>query len=302
MKTKTKIKFQMINFFLPFSLIWTLFMGSFSNFLSQEIEEPFFDYQFIRKSENIVINPGDEKLLWFELKNTGNINWSKTGFYAFRLGTSRLKDRESKFFKGNRIELEREIIKPGEIGKFSIKIKVPKNIKPGIYREYFRPVIEHLFWLPQDERLFWDIKVIDSDTSLEDLDYIPLPSWKKIKISIAEQKLRCFDDGDLVYEFIISTGKWSMPTPKGIFKIENKFKTAYSKPYKLWMNYWMAFTPDGNYGIHELPYWKLKNGKIIYEGRDHLGKRVSHGCVRLGIGAAEKVFNWAEIGTVVEIE
>jgi len=49
--------------------------------------------------------------------------------------------------------------------------------------------------------------------------------------------------------------------------------------------------------IHELPYWP--NG--YREGENHLGVKVSHGCVRLGIGPAKYVFDWAEIGTPVYV-
>ncbi len=62
------------------------------------------------------------------------------------------------------------------------------------------------------------------------------------------------------------------------------------------MPFWMNFYRG--YGIHELPYWP--NG--YREGEDHLGMPVSHGCVRLGIGNAEKLFNWAEIGIPVYID
>jgi len=51
------------------------------------------------------------------------------------------------------------------------------------------------------------------------------------------------------------------------------------------------------YFIHELPYWP--GG--YREGENHLGIPVSHGCVRLGIGAAAKVYQFAAIGTKVVI-
>lgn len=51
------------------------------------------------------------------------------------------------------------------------------------------------------------------------------------------------------------------------------------------------------YGIHELPEWP--NG--VKEGTGHLGTAVSGGCVRLGIGPAKALYDWAEVGTEVEI-
>jgi len=118
-----------------------------------------------------------------------------------------------------------------------------------------------------------------------------------IEIDISEQKLRYYEGGYLRGEFAVSTGKWSMPTPIGTFAIMNKMPRAYSGKYNLYMPYWMQFHPGG-YGIHELPEWA--NG--YKEGQNHLGIRVSHGCVRLGIGPAQELYNWAEVGTVVIVK
>jgi lipoprotein-anchoring transpeptidase ErfK/SrfK len=53
----------------------------------------------------------------------------------------------------------------------------------------------------------------------------------------------------------------------------------------------------GSFGLHELPIWP--NG--YREGQDHLGIPVSHGCIRLGVGPAQFLYNWAEVGTPVII-
>jgi lipoprotein-anchoring transpeptidase ErfK/SrfK len=63
------------------------------------------------------------------------------------------------------------------------------------------------------------------------------------------------------------------------------------------MPFWMAITPGGSFGIHELPEWPDGDKN----GANDLGSPVSHGCVRLGIGPAERVYNWAEIGTPVVV-
>lgn len=121
-----------------------------------------------------------------------------------------------------------------------------------------------------------------------------------IEIDLSDQTLRAYRLGVKVMEERVSTGKWSMPTPKGEFQTRNRIRTAYSRRYALYMDYWMAITPDGAYGIHSLPYWKTKNG-IVYEGESHLGTPVSHGCVRLSPAAAKRLYDWAPIGTTVII-
>ncbi|MFA6587751.1 MAG: L,D-transpeptidase family protein [Patescibacteria group bacterium] len=127
-------------------------------------------------------------------------------------------------------------------------------------------------------------------------------SGKLIVVDISEQKLKRYENGKLIKTYRVSTGKWSMPTPLGNFSIKNKMNVAYSRKYSLYMDNWMAFTSDGAYGIHSLPYWKLKNGGIYYEGVKHLGIRVSHGCIRLSPAESKEVFKWAEISTPVRVQ
>jgi len=87
-----------------------------------------------------------------------------------------------------------------------------------------------------------------------------------------------------------------MPTPKGNFVVVNKIKKAWSKTYSLWMPFWLGLD-RGSIGIHELPVWP--NG--YREGEDHLGKPVSHGCIRLGVGAAQYIFDRVDAGLSVSI-
>jgi lipoprotein-anchoring transpeptidase ErfK/SrfK len=125
---------------------------------------------------------------------------------------------------------------------------------------------------------------------------------KRIVVDISEQRMRLYEGSRLVATHVVSTGKWSMPTPIGSFSVKNKMTTAYSRRYALYMDNWMAFTADGAYGIHSLPYWKLKNGGVYYEGVAHLGIRVSHGCIRLSPQASAEVFKWANVGTSVTVK
>jgi hypothetical protein len=118
---------------------------------------------------------------------------------------------------------------------------------------------------------------------------------KYIDIDISEQKMRTYQSGRLLNEYLISSGLKGMDTPLGEFSIWQKNPRAYSATYELFMPFWMSFKPK--YGIHELPEWASGHK----EGEDHLGRRASHGCVRLGIGSAEEVYRFAPIGTKVII-
>lgn len=118
---------------------------------------------------------------------------------------------------------------------------------------------------------------------------------KYIDVDLNQQKLCLIDGNNILGCYIISSGKPSTPTPTGTRYIQDKNPRAWSAPYGLYMPWWNGL--GGGYGIHELPEWP--GG--YKEGEAHLGIPVSHGCIRLGVGPAEYVYNWAPIGTPVYI-
>lgn len=141
-------------------------------------------------------------------------------------------------------------------------------------------------------------KGINSDNLNKIIDdkNVDLQAEKKIVIDVGKNQRLSYYLGDKeIGSFPISAGKASTPTPKGEFKIINKHLKAWSS-YGLWMPYWMGLG-NGRFGLHELPIWPSG----YREGESHLGIPVSHGCIRLGIGAAEFLYNWSEVGTKVII-
>lgn len=119
---------------------------------------------------------------------------------------------------------------------------------------------------------------------------------KYIEVDLSSQTLYQFEGENMIGSHRVSTGKWSMPTPVGTYSINGKNPRAYSKTYNLYMPYWMSFI-GSKYGLHELPEWA--NG--TKEGESHLGTPVSHGCIRMGVGSAGAVYDWAEVGTIVYV-
>ncbi|MFA5155507.1 MAG: L,D-transpeptidase family protein [Patescibacteria group bacterium] len=118
-----------------------------------------------------------------------------------------------------------------------------------------------------------------------------------LEINRKQQQLTYLVGGQAWKKFAVSTGKASMPTPAGTFQVVNKVPKAWSRAYGLWMPYWLGLD-RGQFGIHELPVWP--NG--YREGADHLGKAVSHGCIRLGVGPAEYLYDRVATGTRVVIK
>jgi hypothetical protein len=122
------------------------------------------------------------------------------------------------------------------------------------------------------------------------------PSNKRVEVNIAEQKMRTFEDGELVGEFTVSTGKLDMPTPEGNFSVLSKYVMVYSNLADCWLPFWVGFTSDGLYGFHEVPV--CRQGR---KGLDDLGKPASIGCVRLGLKDSQAFYDWVDIGTNIKI-
>ncbi|MBD3238764.1 MAG: L,D-transpeptidase family protein [Candidatus Moranbacteria bacterium] len=119
---------------------------------------------------------------------------------------------------------------------------------------------------------------------------------KVIDINLSSQLMTIFYEGTPLGTYRISSGRRGMNTPTGTYRVMRKERRHWSRQYSLWMPYSMQFTGAGHF-IHELPEWT--NG--YKEGANHLGIPVSHGCIRLGVGPAETVFNFAEVATPITI-
>jgi lipoprotein-anchoring transpeptidase ErfK/SrfK len=175
--------------------------------------------------------------------------------------------------------------------------KLSSGQMPEIFRANFKtepsppppPTPLEQVTLPKDSTgIVPDSLVASPDAKISDGKYID--------INLAKQQLSIFENGERLGTYMISTGKRGMATPTGTFHVMAKRGRAWSKKYNLYMPYFMQFTGQGH-GIHELPEWK--NG--YKEGANHLGVPVSHGCVRLGVGPAAKVYGWSDVGTPIVI-
>jgi len=105
--------------------------------------------------------------VWVELINTGTTEWQTYGRNTTRLGTSQPRDRKSVFWRSSWILRNRpanvqkpglkgrQIISPGETGRFVFKVRAPQ--KAGTYVEYFQPVAEYLQWM--DGTVSWEFVV-----------------------------------------------------------------------------------------------------------------------------------------------
>lgn len=120
---------------------------------------------------------------------------------------------------------------------------------------------------------------------------IPVWAYQEIVIDLSIQKAYAIEDGYIVFEGRISSGKKGRETPNGTYTILQKKRMHRS-------NLW----PKPNGGA-KMPYMmRLTNSGIAM----HLGyvpnRPASHGCVRMKNGFAQKMYRWARVGTKVVVE
>jgi len=125
---------------------------------------------WLGQSDSLTVVVGEEKTAWIDIKNSGEIAWQRDGQYPVRLGTTEPNDRHSSFVTGsgwiadNRIQMVQAEVEPGETARFRFSMKGVD--KPGVYREYFRPVVEGVTWM-NDLGIYMEVTVQDGQNSAE---------------------------------------------------------------------------------------------------------------------------------------
>ena len=129
-------------------------------------------------------------------------------------------------------------------------------------------------------------------------------SGKVIVVSLVKQELMALQDGVVLQDTIVTTGRPALPTPPGLYHIFYK-----SSPYhmhspwpsgnKYWypdvdMKYAMEFL-DGGYFLHDAP-WRSHFGP----GSDSENGG-THGCINVPNSPMGWLYNWADMGTTVVV-
>ncbi len=112
--------------------------------------------------------------------------------------------------------------------------------------------------------------------------------WIEVKLS--RQRLIAWEGDRPVYAVIISTGKSGTPTPRGVFEIQSRQRTARMQ--------------GEDYDIDDVPYTMYYSGSYAIHGaywHSRFGTPVSHGCVNVAVDHARWLYNWASVGTPVVV-
>ena len=122
---------------------------------------------------------------------------------------------------------------------------------------------------------------------------------KVIKVDLMAQLVDAYDGGERIHRFECVSGDKDHPTDCGKFKIQRKYETYRSHAYNVQMNYAMFFTGDGK-ALHQ--YHGAVPLTVVRTFRSKVSEWFgSHGCVRLCEEDARALFDWAPIGTTVEV-
>jgi lipoprotein-anchoring transpeptidase ErfK/SrfK len=111
-----------------------------------------------------------------------------------------------------------------------------------------------------------------------------------IDVDLTNQRLYAYEGDTIVNSFIVSTGTWIHPTVTGKYKIYIKLRSgSMSGPGYFLPNvpYIMYFYKS--YGLHGT-YW-----------HNNFGTPMSHGCINLRTDEAAWLYDWASMGTVVNV-
>lgn len=124
----------------------------------------------------------------------------------------------------------------------------------------------------------------------------PVSVGKVIDVNISTQSLAAYEDGALVYQAWVATGKDGFNTPAGTFDVYSKTR----------MQTMTGSMGGENWVVPDVPHVMYIDGSVALHGtywHDLFGSgiRMSHGCVNLSLPDAAWLYEWAPTGTTVVV-
>ncbi len=258
-------------------------------------------------------------------KNTGNTRLFShdsgcTNLPIFSVGTQKAMDRESIFgtnayavsgwVSPQRIAMKEAYADPGEAFHVRWQSVAPADHDNDMYREFFQPVIEGVSWI--GEVFAYDIEIgTPTEKMRNDMQFVSDASVnamtldgleRNLTVNLKEQRMYARFGDIPVWSMPISSGHWETPTPRGEYTIYQKQELRIGgKAPHYRMPWWQMWDARG-YGIHGLPYLGSERGHFWKEAEDHIGRPVSHGCIRTLDRDAETLYNFTTLGTPLSVK
>jgi lipoprotein-anchoring transpeptidase ErfK/SrfK len=207
------------------------------------------------------------------------------------------------YFERNRFELHPENQEPYRVllGLLGSQIAQEKKIATSaVPRGQNAP--------DYDEALFFTPTPVPPTATPTPIPPTPAPRPKEprpdlgnayIEVNLTTQHLNVWQDGEIIFDVAISSGRPDWETPAGTFYIHTFLETQdmegggpkgspqyYFQPDVPWVMYF-DYNGDAIHGV----YWHNNFGRVAS----------SHGCVGAPVWAAKWIYDWATIGTPVYI-
>ena len=120
------------------------------------------------------------------------------------------------------------------------------------------------------------------------------PNERWIDVNLTTQSLVAYEGDNAVFNSLVSSGTWLHPTVTGEFRVWLRYTAQTMDGTRLGYDYYLPNVPYvmyfyRDYALHGT-YW-----------HNNFGTPMSHGCVNLPTPAAEWIFNWSSIGTLVNV-
>ncbi len=124
-----------------------------------------------------------------------------------------------------------------------------------------------------------------------------VPGNRWIDVNLFEQTLAVYQDGQLIFATLVSSGQPPFWTKPGVFQIYKKLESTRMRG---------AFSANRSdyYQLDDVPWTMYYDESRALHGaywHDMFGYKTSHGCVNLTIADAHWLYEWAHIGDWVHV-
>lgn len=141
---------------------------------------------------------------------------------------------------------------------------------------------------------------------------VPVSTGKAIVVSLSQQWLYAYKDGELVFDHAVETGRPELATPTGTFTVLDKVQDVmFTSPWPqgsphyyepTHVNYGLLFK-EGGFFLHDAT-WHVEFGtgsNVPHQLADGSWETGSHGCVGMPLPDAERLHSWTPVGIPVVI-
>jgi hypothetical protein len=167
---------------------------------------------------------------------------------------------------------------------------------------HYRFQVVQIYDTQDADNLTWNLigpgEWIDSrQIARVDISATPPPgvtSSRWIQVNLAEQTVSVYENNQLIFATMASTGVQGFWTRPGLFQIQKKLtETTMSNS-----------VPDDFYYLEDVPWTMYFDEDRAFHGaywHNQFGYPHSHGCVNLSVGDAHWLYNWAHEGDAVYV-